>query len=123
MLHSWGVVAQRDRRHPERCNRDPSLTDKITGSITICRIAAWPMTFGLQSCALAAQRGEAIAFGPARMLNRFQLPEPGAWALLDPCLVGLPGRHAAAADAGAALAWLTEQGVGPPGFWSEAQRS
>jgi hypothetical protein len=77
-------------------------------------IAAWPMAFGLQSWALAAQSGEAIALGPARMLNRFQLPEPDAWALLDACLVGLPGRHAAAADAGAALAWLTEQGAGPP---------
>jgi hypothetical protein len=77
-------------------------------------IVAWPTTFGLQSWTLAVQSGEAFTFGPARMLDRFQLVKPDAWALLDASLAGLPGRRAGSADAGAALAWLTEQGAGPP---------
>jgi hypothetical protein len=83
-------------------------------TMVLIGIVAWPTTFGLQSLALAVQSGEAVASGPARMLDRFQLAKPDAWALHDAWLAGQPGRHAGAADAGAALAWLTEQGAGPP---------
>jgi hypothetical protein len=77
-------------------------------------IVAWPMTFGGQSWTAAIQSGEALTVGPARLLDRLRLATPDAWALLNAYLANLPGNHADSADAGAALAWLAEQGAGPP---------
>ena len=77
-------------------------------------IVAWPATFGFQSSIVSTESDGAIAIGPERLLDRFKLVTPDFWALLDAALAGQPGRHAASADAGAALAWLAEHGAGPP---------
>jgi hypothetical protein len=77
-------------------------------------IVAWPATFGFQSSIVGTKGDGTIATGPGRLLDRFKLVTPDAWALLDAAFAGQPGRHAASADAGAALAWLAEHGAGPP---------
>ena len=77
-------------------------------------IVAWPVTFGWQSWTAAIGSGEALTIGPARLLDRFRLETPDAWALLNGYLADLSGNHADSADAGTALAWLEQQGAGPP---------
>ena len=77
-------------------------------------IVAWPATFGFQSWTAAIRKGDAVEAGPARLLDRFRLVTPDAWALLDASLAEQPSPHAISADAGAALAWLAGQGAELP---------
>jgi len=83
-------------------------------------IIAWPATFGFQSLTASIRNGDILAIGPARLLDRFRLATPDSWRLLDAWFALQGGQHAASADAGAALAWLSEQGAGPPLIVSQA---
>jgi hypothetical protein len=91
----------------------PSILEGFSRMVLV-GIVAWPATFGFQSPVLGTVSDGKIPFGPERLLDRFKLVAPDAWALLDAYLADQPGRHAASADAGAALAWLAEHGAGPP---------
>jgi hypothetical protein len=93
--------------------RLPSI---LTGfsHMVLAGMVAWTATFGFQSVAGSVGNGEALAFGPARLLDRFRLATPDAWRLLDAYLSDQEGQHANSADAGAALAWLSGQGAGQP---------
>jgi hypothetical protein len=91
----------------------PSILEGFSRMVLV-GILAWPATFGFQSSIVGTERDATIATGPGRLLDRFRLVTPDAWALLDAYLGGQAGRHAASADAGAALVWLADRGAGPP---------
>lgn len=91
----------------------PSILEGFS-RMALVGVVAWPATFGFQSSIVGTESDSAIAIGPGRLLDRFKLVTPDSWALLDAALTYQPGRHAASADAGAALAWLAKHGAGPP---------
>jgi hypothetical protein len=92
------------------------LPSILTGfsRMVLAGMIAWTATFGFQSVAASFRNGDALAIGPVRLIDRFRLATPDAWRLLDAYLANQGGQHANSADAGSALAWLAEQGGGPP---------
>jgi hypothetical protein len=88
--------------------------------LVLVGVVAWPATFGALAWSGALRNGDALAVGPAQILERFRLATPDAWALLDGGLAAQPGPYSASADAGAALSWFAEQGAEAPVVVSKA---